>query len=881
MNRKLALAVAITFALLSSMIVAAFASPPPIVQPMRFVQETIQGASPLTVDYSIAYDTASDEIIMNMMDTLVVFDGEHTDRYLPSVATSWTAEALGPGGTGIDSGLPIAGLVFENPDNQTGANATYYYRYTFEIRQGVFFQPPYNYSLTPEDVAFSFQRTMLMDPTAGPQWMIQEPLLDIGVDSLEVTDAGQGGDLTNPTQVAEIGALIHGAVQYNSTHVWFNLMFPSAYAPFMQILTQTWSCIMSKQWINNIAIGVYGRFTWPGTWPDYTSWLAYRNPDPDHYPLDNPDPILYGSGPWILETLDYTNYFWTIIRNEMYYAGWPADFPLLSNSKPAGFVDKVTTTWAYEWSVRKIDFLSGDCDFCAVPRQNLAEMYKGGPPYDPNVPGGYYTQDGIRCIQPLPTLAVDAFFFTFDINTGTSYGPIGPANQFNESAIPTDFFGNPTWGINVRKAFAYAFDYDTFLHIAYVDEASHPATAIIPGLSYYDPTVQGYTYNLTKAKEYFNKCVDQYGSPLNTTGFTMTLLYNTGNLGRQTACGLLKNATEALYSPNKFHITVQEVPWSTYLRAAIYQQLPMYSIGWLADFPDPHNFALPFYHTGGAFSTWQAYSNATLDAKIDQGILTPDGPARAAIYHDVQVLAVADVPSFTLDQAVGRHFERDWVVGWYYNPVYPGGYYYNLWKWYYPAEAQLSSPGNPPTTTTALAGWNLPVDVNYDGKVDMRDIGIVAKAFATAYGPPISSRWVYRADINNDRKVDMKDIGLVAKQFSPKQYHVWPTKLSNITSTAGGNGPYINITVAAGTTVTFTEHLYDINVTETLVNVDWQLSTWPGPLLEVQSGLSLTYTYTFIAPGTYYVYNDIVFTLHTINGDYTTSICEVAEVHVT
>ena len=63
-------------------------------------------------------------------------------------------------------------------------------------------------------------------------------------------------------------------------------------------------------------------------------------------------------------------------------------------------------------------------------------------------------------IYPLPTLAVDAFFFTFDINPATLYGPIGTANTFDNSLIPSDFFGNPNWGINVRKGFAQAFDYD-------------------------------------------------------------------------------------------------------------------------------------------------------------------------------------------------------------------------------------------------------------------------------------------------------------------------------------------------------------------------------------------------------------------------------------
>jgi peptide/nickel transport system substrate-binding protein len=980
MNKKLAIAVILIFAMLSSMIVVAHASPP-ISRPMGFIEETIEGGTPNTVDYSIAYDTASGEIIMNMMDNLVIFNGEHTDQFLPSIATSWiitplvttihtlpngtkiysptiattyttsvidngthiittttftytkttTIEINNPDNTftlitntwtqttttteikdkstgkvvsksittttltppavttgpfpgqsnevvkaGIDSGKPISGLSFENPDNQTGPNAIYYYEYAFAIRQGVFFQPPYNYSLTPQDVAFSFQRTLLMDTTGGPQWMTQEPLLDLGADSLEAM-----ADLANLTQVAEVGALIQNAVQYNSTHVWFNLMFPSAYAPFMQILTQTWCAIESKQWINNQAIGDYGRLTWPGNWPDYTSWLVYRNPPSEAYPLDVPFPIMYGSGPYIINILSYSDSFWSGIRFEGYWRLWPADFPLLSGSSPESYPDTIYITWAFVWATRLADITSGATDFVAVPRSMLAAMFKGGVKTN-------YPLDGIRLIYPLPTLAVDAFFFTFDINPATLYGPIGSANVFFNAGIPSDFFGNTNWGINVRKGFAQAFNYATFLATAYLGEAMTPATALIPGLNYYDPTVIGWSYNLVAANASLNLVgPDSNGKMLKNVGFTLTLLYNIGNLGRLTACNLLAAAIQGL-NP-LYTVNVVGVAWATYLNAAVVQKLPMFSIGWLADFPDPHDFVLPFYRTGGSFAAWQAYSNPAMDALVDAGILqedtTPAGKiARAAIYRNVQLLAVSDCPSFTLDQAIGRHFERDWVVGWYYNPVYPGNYYYNLNKWYFQAESQLAVAQNPPDVIAALAGFNLPVDVNYDGKVDMKDVGIVAHAFGTSFGPPQDTRWVFRGDINNDRKIDMKDIGLVAKQFS-KTSAVWPTIYSNITAFVGptliANATNINISITAGTTVTFTEKLFGATTTYTLVTVDWQQSQWPGALLEVQNSLSLTYTFTFTVTGTYYIYNDIVVILHTINGDYTTSIVETAKITVT
>ncbi len=53
-------------------------------------------------------------------------------------------------------------------------------------------------------------------------------------------------------------------------------------------------------------------------------------------------------------------------------------------------------------------------------------------------------------------------------------------------------------------------------------------------------------------------------------------------------------------------------------------------------------------------------------------------------------------------------------------------------------------------------------DLNNDGVVDMKDIGLVARAFGSYPGSP---GWNPVADVNGDNKIDMKDIGLVARHF--------------------------------------------------------------------------------------------------------------------
>jgi Ca2+-binding EF-hand superfamily protein len=56
----------------------------------------------------------------------------------------------------------------------------------------------------------------------------------------------------------------------------------------------------------------------------------------------------------------------------------------------------------------------------------------------------------------------------------------------------------------------------------------------------------------------------------------------------------------------------------------------------------------------------------------------------------------------------------------------------------------------------------LACDLNLDGRVDMKDIGITVKAFGST---PQTPNWNPNIDINNDNKIDMKDIGIAVKNF--------------------------------------------------------------------------------------------------------------------
>jgi uncharacterized repeat protein (TIGR01451 family) len=92
-----------------------------------------------------------------------------------------------------------------------------------------------------------------------------------------------------------------------------------------------------------------------------------------------------------------------------------------------------------------------------------------------------------------------------------------------------------------------------------------------------------------------------------------------------------------------------------------------------------------------------------------------------------------------------------------------GNYTLNAYVW--PVIGETNTADNNFTdgwTIVAMVGDITGPDGWPDGKVDMRDIGHVARRFMCL---PSDELWDPNADINNDLKIDMKDIGTVARHF--------------------------------------------------------------------------------------------------------------------
>ncbi|MBA7688830.1 putative D,D-dipeptide-binding periplasmic protein DdpA [subsurface metagenome] len=474
--------------------------------------------------------------------------------------------------------------------------------------------------LTAADVEYSFERGMVQDEGGGPQWMFFEPFFGPTIHSSR--------DVEPLMPLADIKACVEVVTSVDADWVHFTLFAP--YEPFLQILAGPWASIVDKEWC--IENG-----DWDGT---QASYEALNNPDPGASPLHL---ITNGTGPFELERWEVGVEI-VLVRNDDYWGG------------PANFERFITKT-VPEWTTRKLMLQAGDADWVYVPRAYIGEL-EG--------------VEGLTVYKDLPQLNVDAFFFQFAISSESTFVGSG---QLDGDGIPLDFFSD----LDVRKGFNYAFDWEIYISDALLGEAKQVASPICEGLTYVNPDAPMHSLDLAKAEEHLRAAWD---GAVWENGFTFSLVYNEGNLERQIACEILK--ANLLKINPKFVVDIQVMQWPTVLRGMLSQLLPAFLIGWLADYPDPHNFIHPFMHSSGIFSGWQTYDNPEVDALIEQGIAATTSAARQDAYYQLQDLYYEDVPGIILVQPVGRRYFRDWVKGFIFNPMDPAdiSHVYNLSKEY-------------------------------------------------------------------------------------------------------------------------------------------------------------------------------------------------------
>lgn len=89
-------------------------------------------------------------------------------------------------------------------------------------------------------------------------------------------------------------------------------------------------------------------------------------------------------------------------------------------------------------------------------------------------------------------------------------------------------------------------------------------------------------------------------------------------------------------------VEVQELRFNDYLSELEARQFGMFTVTWIADYPDPENFLNTLFHTGSP-RNYSGYSNPKVDALLDQANVEQNPTRRADLYRQAQQQVLDDV----------------------------------------------------------------------------------------------------------------------------------------------------------------------------------------------------------------------------------------------
>ena len=489
--------------------------------------------------------------------------------------------------------------------------------WTFQLRDGVQFHS--GNTLSCKDVEYSFQYGALVaHPEGAIAYLMGHYWLGTQIDGSD--PAAFQAEVTWEM----IDSIVECPEGPDGLVAQVNLVNPTP--ALIPILTYPGFSIIDSQW------AIEGG-SWDGTEATWTEWIGrdltqeflHRNP----------------SGTGAYQLVEWTEDSVVARAFENYWGGAPA-------------IQNVVYQYVDEQSTRILALQQGDADRITLNETTALVQLEGAPGVtihrDPN----------------WTTTSVTSVFFNFDIDTANNED-VG-SGQLDGRGIPADFFSD----VNVRRAFAHLFDQEAFVEQIYEGEGVVLTMPMPPSFLGYNDDVAVRTLDLEAAEEYFRAA---FGGEVWEKGFEFTAIYNAGNTIRQTALEIIAENLEFI-NPN-FRMNVRSLPWADFLARTAERKVPMFALGWAADYADPSNFINTFLDNDGYYSPRTSIDIPEIQALIDQADTIQDPAERAFLYREIGTLHYDQAPLIAVPTQSPFIATRSNLQGVYFNPMYSDEF---LWK---------------------------------------------------------------------------------------------------------------------------------------------------------------------------------------------------------
>jgi len=249
-----------------------------------------------------------------------------------------------------------------------------------------------------------------------------------------------------------------------------------------------------------------------------------------------------------------------------------------------------------------------------------------------------------------------------------------PANPLNKEltiapALATFYLGfnvtqPPFDDPKVRQAFNYALDRQKIVDVIYKKTVPVAWTIVPPDTPGYDNSdLVPLEFDLEKATELIAE--SRYEDVSN---FPEITLYTTGAGG---ATSRVIEAIVGMYEQNLgVRAAIDQTEWATFLVEISRPDNPyqMYSLGWIADYPDAQNFLDVLFHSE-SLDNHMGYSSPEVDELLEEARTEQDRDRRMELYRQAEQMILEDAPWVPLHYDVEYWLTKPHVKGMTYPPM--------------------------------------------------------------------------------------------------------------------------------------------------------------------------------------------------------------------
>jgi len=219
--------------------------------------------------------------------------------------------------------------------------------------------------------------------------------------------------------------------------------------------------------------------------------------------------------------------------------------------------------------------------------------------------------------------------------------------------------------VNIRRAFCYAVDKERIGKLILRDMVTR-ADGILPaGMPGYAESCQlsadSCEDNARKARELI--AVSRYGDASQLSPVTITVS-GYGNRISAYLGAIIEEWRENL----GVEVSVRQLEPEDFLYNLKWERDEMFMLGWVADYPDPHNFLDNLFYTGSENNIF-GYSNLELDALLDEAAIEQDSATRLSMYQQAEQEVIDEAPCLSLWFGMNYILVKPYVKGYKLNPL--------------------------------------------------------------------------------------------------------------------------------------------------------------------------------------------------------------------